>query len=157
MITGITSDSAINRKMTRATSCRLCLARSTSVGANVPSPPMCSSAANILEILAVPIPASGAASARTSALPFTLGITRKTGPRALSSCSVIALPLDPLDDQVRSQIHNKRKHKQNNSNQKKHAIVRIATHRLAQFGRDRGRQRPHRIEHAGGHLHGMAG
>src|SRR6266850_4063394 len=157
MITGITSDSAINRKMTRATSCRLCLDRSTSVGANVSSPPMCSSA-NILEILAVPIPASGAASsARTPAPPSTLGITRKTGPRALSSCSVIALPLDPLDDQVRSQIHNKRKHKQHNPDQKKHPIVRITTHRLAQFGSDGGRQRPHRIQHAGGHLHGMAG
>ena len=35
--------------------------------------------------------------------------------------------------------------------------MRIATHRFAQFRRDRRRQRPHRIQHARRHLHRMAG
>src|SRR2546423_731191 len=124
---------------------------------DTPTLPTCSAAANMLEILALPAASPTTTSARSTSPPSTGGTARRIARLARISCSVIALPPNPLHNQVRSQIHNKREHKQHNSDQKKHAIVRIAAHRFAQLRCDRRRQRPHRIQHARRHLHGMTG
>ena len=65
-ITGITSDSAMIRKIALANPSRRCLARSTSLGANIPSPPTCSSAAKAPEIGIVSVAAPTTGSARSS-------------------------------------------------------------------------------------------
>src|SRR5215207_7194131 len=130
----------------RAIACRLSLARSTSVGANADS----SGVVSVRQYSRLEILPPALTAPMSTVLWGTSAISRiTTFFEAMISCSVIALPPKPLDHQVRSQIHNKRKRKQNNSDQKEHLIVRITMPRLAKLRRDRRRQCPHRIQHAG--------
>ena len=63
---------------------------------------------------------------------------------------------NPAHDEIGGQVDDERDREQENADDEQHLVVLRSDRRLAQLGRDGRGQGPHRIQHAGRNLHGVA-